>query len=129
MEWYPSIFGANGKQYINSRIGMTQWALINLFYIFYEYNKLYETNKINSLYLYCKSSPVFLSGILQILYLLKFFIWELGYFHTIDVQHDRCGYAITWGCMAWVPSVYAFHTGWLLSQFIHDNEGYVAFYF
>lgn len=128
MEWYPTIFGANGKQLINSRIGMTQWALIVLFYVFAEYDKQFNgVSNISSgnyaaIYNFCINSPVFLSALLQILYLLKFFIWELGYFHTMDVQHDRCGFYISWGCTAWVPSVYTFHTGWLLSNYLNDTS-------
>jgi hypothetical protein len=36
----------------------------------------------------------------------KFFIWETGYFNTIDIMHDRAGYYICWGCLVWLPCVY-----------------------
>jgi len=44
---------------------------------------------------------------LQMLYLIKFFIWEKGYFFTLDMCHDRAGFYLCWGCMCWVPCVYA----------------------
>ena len=39
---------------------------------------------------------------LQLVYITKFFIWETGYFCTIDIMHDRAGYYICWGCLAWL---------------------------
>lgn len=32
----------------------------------------------------------------------------------MDIQHDRAGYYICWGCMVWVPSVYTMHTLFLV---------------
>jgi 7-dehydrocholesterol reductase len=40
-------------------------------------------------------------------YNFKFFLWETGYFNSMDIQHDRAGYYICWGCLVWVPAVYA----------------------
>ena len=31
---------------------------------------------------------------IQVVYVLKFFLWEMGYMSTMDIQHDRAGYAI-----------------------------------
>ena len=33
--------------------------------------------------------------------------WEPGYWASMDIAHDRAGYYICWGCLVWVPSVYA----------------------
>ena len=30
-----------------------------------------------------------------------------------DIQHDRAGYYICWGCLVWVPSVYTSHSFYL----------------
>lgn len=43
---------------------------------------------------------------LMLVYVLKFFAWETGYWNSMDIQHDRAGYMICWGCLTWVPSVY-----------------------
>ena len=34
----------------------------------------------------------------------------------MDIQHDRAGYYICWGCMVWVPSVYTMHTLFLVKN-------------
>ena len=34
----------------------------------------------------------------------------------MDIQHDRAGYYICWGCMVWVPSVYTMHTLFLVQN-------------
>lgn len=47
---------------------------------------------------------------LQICYIFKFFHWEMGYMCSMDIQHDRAGYYICWGCLVWVPSVYTCHS-------------------
>eukprot|EP01084_Bolivina_argentea_P056196 102887_1 len=72
------------------------------------------------IYEFC--SPVFISGALQIIYLFKFFWWEIGYFGTLDVMHDRCGWMICWGCLSWVFSVYTFHTGVILSNKLYKSN-------
>ena len=36
------------------------------------------------------------------IYLAKFFYWETGYFHTLDITMDRAGYYLCWGCLCWV---------------------------
>jgi 7-dehydrocholesterol reductase len=41
------------------------------------------------------------------IYLVKFFYWETGYWASMDIAHDRAGYYICWGCLMWVPSIYA----------------------
>lgn len=33
--------------------------------------------------------------------------WETGYWRTMDIAHDRAGYYLCWGCLNWVPSLYA----------------------
>ena len=35
----------------------------------------------------------------QEVYVLKFFHWEMGYVNTMDIQHDRAGFYICWGCL------------------------------
>lgn len=40
------------------------------------------------------------------IYLIKFFVWEPGYWASMDIAHDRAGYYICWGCLVWVQSIY-----------------------
>ena len=90
-----------------------------------------QLNSNNSIPLFAiLSSPVFISSVLQIIYLFKFFWWEIGYFGTLDVMYDRCGFYISWGCLSWVFSVYTFHSGIILSHKLHQsNLQNDAFYF
>lgn len=39
------------------------------------------------------------SVILQLVYITKFFHWEMGYMNSMDIQHDRAGYYLCWGCL------------------------------
>jgi 7-dehydrocholesterol reductase len=52
------------------------------------------------------SNAMLVSAALTVIYLLKFFWWESGYFTSLDIMHDRFGYYICWGVLAWVPAVY-----------------------
>ena len=47
---------------------------------------------------------------LQLVYITKFFWWETGYWCSMDIQHDRAGYYICWGCLVWLPIIYTAHT-------------------
>eukprot|EP00466_Bigelowiella_natans_P016993 jgi/Bigna1/91864/estExt_fgenesh1_pg.C_1260001 len=56
------------------------------------------------------------SVVLQLVYVTKFFWWETGYFCSMDIQHDRAGYYICWGCLCWVPSIYASQAFYLVNH-------------
>ena len=56
------------------------------------------------------------SVFLQLIYIAKFFWWESGYAYSMDIQHDRAGYYICWGCLLWVPLFYSVHTAWLVES-------------
>eukprot|EP01042_Synura_sphagnicola_P006049 gene6049-7721_t len=34
----------------------------------------------------------------------------------MDIQHDRAGYYVCWGCLVWVPSIYTMHTYFLVKH-------------
>eukprot|EP00301_Raphidiophrys_heterophryoidea_P027794 c9827_g1_i2.p1 GENE.c9827_g1_i2~~c9827_g1_i2.p1 ORF type:complete len:349 (-),score=66.76 c9827_g1_i2:233-1279(-) len=95
VELYPRVFGWDVKQFTNCRFGMMIWGLAPLSYA----AKQYE------LYGFVSDSMI-VSGILQLVYVAKFFWWETGYFETIDIMHDRAGFMLCWGCMVWVPCLY-----------------------
>jgi 7-dehydrocholesterol reductase len=52
------------------------------------------------------SNAMIVSVFLQLAYVLKFFVWEGGYFNSLDIMHDHFGFYIGWGVMAWLPAVY-----------------------
>lgn len=49
--------------------------------------------------IYPLSGAVQVSVILQLVYITKFFHWEMGYMNSMDIQHDRAGYYLCWGCL------------------------------
>jgi 7-dehydrocholesterol reductase len=105
-ELYPRILGWDVKQCTNCRIGMMFWQVAIICYGYKQYQLL--GGEI--------SSSLLVSIILQTIYIAKFFIWETGYFCSMDIQHDRAGYYICWGCLVWVPSMYTIHTYFMVEH-------------
>ena len=56
--------------------------------------------------LYGITDGMIVSIVLQFIYVGTFFYYEYGYFFTMDIQHDRAGFYLCWGCLLWVPCVY-----------------------
>lgn len=103
---YPNILGWDVKQFTNCRFGMMFWQIGILCYAMAQFDKLNGE----------LSSAMVVSVLLQTIYIAKFFWWETGYFQSMDIQHDRAGYYICWGCMVWLPSVYTMHTLFLVKN-------------
>ena len=57
----------------------------------------------------------------QLIYISKFFHWEAGYMCSMDIQHDRAGYYICWGCLNWVPAVYTSQAFYLTTKSLCNN--------
>jgi len=104
-ELYPRVFGWDVKQFTNCRFGMMFWQVGIICYAYAQYE----------IYGYVSSSML-ISVILQSIYIFKFFLWETGYFCSMDIQHDRAGYYVCWGCLVWVPSIYTMHTYFLVKH-------------
>lgn len=98
-ELYPNILGWDVKQFTNCRFGMMFWQMAILCFAL----------KQVSLDGYLSNSML-VSVILQSVYIFKFFVWETGYFSSMDIQHDRAGFYICWGCLVYLPSTYTIHT-------------------
>lgn len=94
-ELYPRIAGIDIKVFTNCRFGMTVWPLLCCIFAL----KNYE--------LYGFVDSCWVSCVLQMIYFTKFFWWEAGYMRTIDIMLDRAGFYICWGCLVYVPGVYA----------------------
>eukprot|EP00386_Alphamonas_edax_P015307 GDKI01046786.1.p1 GENE.GDKI01046786.1~~GDKI01046786.1.p1 ORF type:complete len:498 (+),score=124.63 GDKI01046786.1:105-1496(+) len=109
-ELYPNVLGWDVKQFTNDRFGLTFWCLMPVSCALWQYEH----------YGYVAESMI-ISVVLQWVYLLKFFIWETGYFCSMDIQHDRAGFYICWGCLVWVPSVYTGHTQWLTEHPVRSS--------
>jgi 7-dehydrocholesterol reductase len=105
-ELYPRVLGFDVKQSTNCRFGMMFWQIGILCYGFKQYQLLGGH----------LSSSMAVSILVQTVYIAKFFWWETGYFCSMDIQHDRAGYYICWGCLVWVPSMYTVHTAFLVEH-------------
>lgn len=103
-ELYPRMFGIDVKVFTNCRFGMTIWPLLVCIYAL----KSYE--------IYGFIDSMFVTTVLQLVYITKFFAWEAGYMHTIDIIVDRAGYYICWGCLCWLPSLYPIVSQYLVSH-------------
>ena len=94
LKFHPTLFGVDIKQWTNCRFGMISWQIIILIFAFY----LYHHTGFNW--------AMFVTVILQTIYIGKFFYWETGYFNTLDITLDRAGYYICWGCIVFLPALY-----------------------
>jgi len=103
-ELYPRIFGIDMKVFTNCRFGMTVWPLLVCIYAI----KSYELHGF--------VDSMWVSALLQMTYFTKFFWWEAGYMRTIDIMVDRAGYYICWGCVVYVPGLYASVSLYLVQQ-------------
>lgn len=95
VELHPRLFGLSLKQLLNCRISMMGWSIVFLCFAEAQYDRFGYV-----------SNGMAMTAFLLVTYLLKFFWWETGYFTSIDVAHDRCGYYIVWGLLTWVPTAY-----------------------
>eukprot|EP01118_Nematostelium_gracile_P008192 TRINITY_DN270_c0_g1_i1.p1 TRINITY_DN270_c0_g1~~TRINITY_DN270_c0_g1_i1.p1 ORF type:complete len:463 (-),score=104.77 TRINITY_DN270_c0_g1_i1:97-1485(-) len=100
-ELHPQLGPLNIKQWSNCRFGMMGWSvIINCFLI-----KQMEMSS-------GLTNSMIISVFIQQVYILKFYIWEYGYFNSLDIMYDRLGYYIYWGVSCWIPGVYC-----LVNQF------------
>jgi 7-dehydrocholesterol reductase len=105
-ELYPRIAGIDIKVFTNCRFGMTVWPLLVAIFTL----KSYELHGF--------IDSVWVSAALQMIYFTKFFWWESGYMRTIDIMLDRAGFYICWGCLCYVPGLYASVSMYLASRTI-----------
>jgi 7-dehydrocholesterol reductase len=98
-ELHPAVGGIQLKQLFNCRVAMMGWSIIVLSFA------AAQVDRHGSL-----TPGMAVSVALQLIYIFKFFVWESGYFDSIDITHDRFSFYICWGVMAWLPSVYTIGT-------------------
>ena len=82
-ELYPRVFGWDVKLFTNCRFGMMSWALLVICYAWKQYDSYGHV-----------SASMAVSVALQLIYITKFFHWEMGYMRTLDIMHDRAGFMI-----------------------------------
>jgi len=116
IQLHPRIFGVDLKQLINCRIAMMSWSLLLLLYL----DK--QNNQSGGM-----RGELIVSVVLQLIYVAKFFLWERGYFFSIDIIHDRCGFMIIWGVLCWLPCVYTNHSYYLVDFQPNLNDQFRVF--
>jgi 7-dehydrocholesterol reductase len=100
-DWYsgvdlhPILDKVDLKLFIASRIGMQSWAMA-VVYTVLDWAKAGAP----------LPAAVAASSFLQLIYIFRFFTWENEYLQTMDQQHDRAGFYVCWGCMAYIPALY-----------------------
>lgn len=105
VELHPTLLGINLKQLTNCRFSMMGWSVIVCSFA----AKQVELDPGGHL-----SNSMLVCVALMVLYLFRFFWWESGYFTSLDIMHDRFGYYICWGVVAWVPAVYTLTAQYLV---------------
>jgi len=95
VELHPRLFGVSLKQLFNCRLAMMGWSVI-----------LFSFAAAQRARFGYVSDAMAISVGLQVVYIFKFFVWESGYFNSLDIMHDRFGFYICWGVTAWLPIVY-----------------------
>ena len=85
-ELHPNIFGWDVKMFTNCRFGMMGWGLLVLSYA-------YKQHSLGLL-----SDSMIVSVGIQLVYVAKFFHWEMGYMKSLDIMHDRAGFYIVSLC-------------------------------
>ncbi|CAI5518213.1 unnamed protein product [Closterium sp. Naga37s-1] len=109
MELYPRIGKYfDIKTFTNCRFGMMSWALLA---VTYAIKQLEASGSV--------ADSMVVSVALMLVYISKFFYWESGYWSTMDIQHDRAGYYLCWGCMVWVPCIYTSPALYLVNHPLH----------
>ncbi|CAH0384855.1 unnamed protein product [Bemisia tabaci] len=98
VELHPTFLGVSVKQLVICRFGVMGWMLLSLVYF------------VAAIQLRGFSYPFFVSALVQLVYTLKFSLYEsAGYFDSIDIAFDRAGYYLIWGSMVWMPGFYGLH--------------------
>ena len=107
VELHPQLTNRlNLKQYVNCRLAMMGWAVLVACMVVAQMGSPLGR----------PGTAILVSAILQLTYIFKFFWWEDGYFGSLDIMHDRFGFYICWGILAWLPGIYPVATIYLVPK-------------
>eukprot|EP00811_Abedinium_folium_P033240 NODE_6219_length_1692_cov_8.598722.p1 GENE.NODE_6219_length_1692_cov_8.598722~~NODE_6219_length_1692_cov_8.598722.p1 ORF type:complete len:441 (-),score=121.92 NODE_6219_length_1692_cov_8.598722:369-1589(-) len=115
VELYPRIFGVDVKTFTNCRFGMMYWTVGPL---------CYAVKQFEDIGYLSDSMSVCIA--LQLIYVAKFFWWETGYWCSMDIQHDRAGFYLCWGCLVFLPSLYTSQSYYLTKHPVNLGPGIAA---
>jgi 7-dehydrocholesterol reductase len=93
--WRPNIFTI-------CRCAMIGWGVIIVSFAAKQYA------------LFGLADSMIVCAALQLLFIAKFFLWEVGYLRAMEITYDRSGLLLCWGSMNWIPAIYTSPTFYLV---------------
>ena len=105
IELNPRIGRFDLKLFHIGRVGMVAWTVVNVSCAAQQYETLGRV-----------TTSMLLVNVLQAVYVLDLFWREDWYVRTIDIQHDRFGFYLAWGSVAWLPFMYTLPAAYLAAH-------------
>ncbi len=105
IELNPRIGRLDLKLFHIGRVGMSAWTVVNLSFAAQQYATLGRV-----------TTAMLVLNVLQLVYVLDLFWREDWYVRTIDIQHDRFGFYLAWGGVAWLPFMYTLPAAFLVAH-------------
>lgn len=105
IELNPRIGPLDVKLFHIGRVGMAAWTVVNLSCAARQYETFGRV-----------TNAMVLVNVLQAVYVLDLFWREDWYVRTIDIQHDRFGFYLAWGSVAWLPFMYTLPAAYLATH-------------
>ena len=102
--WYPSFFRVRTRTYILVRCVPCADLQPQCMPVLVPMERIVQFSKRAHARFSIAAGSCFL--VTAALYCIKYFMWETGYWKTMDIAHDRAGYYLVWGCLNWVPGFY-----------------------
>lgn len=100
------------KLFCIGHIGMILWQLLNISHAAYGWNR--------------GSVDALVVCLLQTIYIFDWAIYERWYLYTVDIQHDRLGYYLTYGAFSWMTMSYTAY-GYYASHVRPGNSNFRLF--
>ena len=99
----PRIGRFDWKLFCDARPGLILWVLLNLSIAAKQYAELGTI-----------TTPMLLVCAFQFWYILDYYWHEEAILSTWDIRHERFGFMLAWGDLAWLPFTYCFQAMYLL---------------
>lgn len=104
----PRLGGFDLKFFVESRPGLMLWVLINL-------SLLAKQTEISGR----PSVAMLLVCLFHFWYVTDYFLHEEAILTTWDIRHEKFGFMLAWGCVAWVPFTFTLQAQYLVT---HSHE-------
>lgn len=105
IELNPRVGGLDLKLFHVGHVGMMAWTPINLSLAARQFQQLGHV-----------TLSMVLVNVLQLVYVLDFFVREDWYLRTIDIHHDHFGWFLVWGSVVWIPFAYTLQAAYLVDH-------------